>query len=199
MSDDDFAKLTTQHAPPKKFYEDQAREEALVEGWLFYGYWDSLIRTNPKLQDVLYFSSGFIEQSASWNLMTPGQRCLHVLNAFDGDVNNGGITQFFWNCLPLVFAIDEALAVIEYPELAATYQQCLEGLLGKQDQWAELRKQFQADPDSGWEQFRASYDLLDLDWFNKLYYEQYGPKMISAVLDYVKTNKSEFITSGGAL
>jgi hypothetical protein len=37
------------------------------------------------------------------------------------------------------------------------------------------------------------YDLLDLNWFDDAYYEQYGPTLIGLLIAYVRENKAEFI------
>jgi hypothetical protein len=113
-------------------------------------------------------------------------------------VKNGGITQFFWNCTDLIFPASDALAALKYSELSVAYEKALERLIGKKDKWIELRNQSGNDPESLWEPFQATYDLLDLTWFDDAYFEQYGPTLIDLLVRYVRENKAEFIEPGGA-
>ena len=73
------------------------------------------------------------------NRLTQGQRVLYSLATLDGQVKNGGITQFFWNCPDLVFPASDALAALSYSELSVAYEKALERLIGSKDQWLELR------------------------------------------------------------
>jgi hypothetical protein len=108
-------------------------------------------------------------------------------------VRNGGITQFFWNCPDLVIAVSEALTALGQSELATAYEKALASLVGNMEAWSNLRNQSEADPEEFWEPFQASYELLDLNWFDDSYFEKYGPALVVRLVDYVRASKHEFI------
>lgn len=157
------------------------------------GYGEKLIRKNEKLQQVLQQYIGRRDTPECWNQLTPGQRILYALTALDGQVRNGGVTQFFWNCPDLIFPACDAMAALGYSEFSAAYEQALERLLGQKDRWIDLRDQSRANPADFWGSFQATYDLLDLDWFDDAYFKQYGPALVTRLVKYVSEHKKEFI------
>ena len=166
----------------------------------------ALIYDNEKLKTC------FEKEGTEWRSeLTQGQRMLHALGAFDDQVQNGGVTQFFWNCPDLVFEVSDGLKVLGPAELKEIYDRALEGLVGKKDDWAKLRKQAFRDPaNPNWEPFQRSYDMLDLGWFDDAYFNQLGSNdqgeyvlenpglgatMLKRLADYVKSHREEFIES----
>jgi hypothetical protein len=173
------------------------------------GYYDKLIARNERLQEWCRTSGKRLEEPECWDCLTHGQRLLVSLCALDGQVKNGGITQFFWNCPDLVFAVRDALATLGETELLDGYERALATLQKNQGDWAELRKQ--SSPASGgfrWEAFQESYALLNLDWFDTVYlngngqdeqgnscvqHPGLGSSLLRRLVEYVQTHKEEFI------
>lgn len=62
-------------------------------------------------------------------LLTPGQRHLVVLNAFDSEVNNGGVYQFFLNRFDLAAAVKSTMQILGIAQLGQLYGLALEGQL----------------------------------------------------------------------
>lgn len=44
-----------------------------------------------------------------------------------------------------------------------------------------------------WESFEASYDLLNLDWFDDAYFAEYGPPLVKRAVHFVQANRFDFI------
>jgi hypothetical protein len=162
-------------------------------------YWEPLIDCNPHNLYELPPES-----------LTRGQRLFMSLGVFDSQVCNGGITQFFWNRPESVADVEEALRELGEADLLAHYSRAVETVIGKQADWVKLREAAYSDsktPD--WEPFRQSYELLDLDWFEKAYFdrrrfdEQERPVILQEGLQspfirrlaaWVKAHPEEFIT-----
>ncbi len=195
MTDDAFAVIPNKVVPRTVRLSDPTFEGPRATGWIFGGYCRKLLDDNEKLQELLQRFVGRLDDADCWNCLTQGQQVLYSLGALDGQVKNGGITQFFWNCPDLIFPTSEALAVLGEPELAAAYEKALVSLIGRKDTWLDLRSQSRNDPDNFWQPFQATYDLLDLTWFDDAYYEKYGPSLVATLVQYVRANRAEFIES----
>jgi hypothetical protein len=180
--------------------EDPNLESDRAAEWIVTGFIERLIFKNQPILEML----GDAERRKD---ATVGQRVLYCLSVFDGQVKNGGITQFFWNCPDLVFDVSDALHSLNVPELTQAYDRAVESLVGKKDKWFELRDQAYKDanhPD--WEPFRQSYDLLNLEGFEEAYYDKHDPSDYSRIVkpglssilmrqlrDYVVAHPEEFI------
>jgi hypothetical protein len=193
MSDAEFAGLPGKVVPRTLRIEDPSFESPRAAEWILGGYCEKLLYKNEGLQRALQRASGTPDDPECRNCFTRGQRILHALAALDGQVRNGGITQFFWNCPDLIFDVSEALDALGEGSLAQAYDKALENLIGNKDEWMELRRQSGTDPSSFWEPFQKSYDLLDLSWFDEAYFGTYGPSLVARLVNYVRANKAEFI------
>src|SRR5262249_15704116 len=151
------------------FESRQSRE------WIFGGYCERLLYKNEKLSELLQQFSGRLDDPDCWNRLTQGQRILYSLAALAGQVKNGGITQFFLNWSDLIIPARDALSALDCSELSAAFENALKSLIGNKDKWVDLRNRSSNNPEEFWEPFQATYDLLDLDWFDDAYFEQFGP------------------------
>jgi hypothetical protein len=132
------------------------------------GYYEAFITRNDLLTDDVYEPERFHE-------LTAGQRMLIQLSAFDNQVKNGGITQFFWNCGDSIFDVADWIEQLGLTELQANYDRALETLVGNKDQWLALRaERSQGGDRPRWGPFQQSYGLLDLGWFDEAYYDKRG-------------------------
>jgi hypothetical protein len=161
-----------------------------------YSQYEALIVSNERISDEVFGPKWFKE-------LTSGQRMLIQLVGFDGQVRNGGITQFFWNRTESVFEVAEWLERLEVTELQSNYGRALEALAGKKSRWRDLRAEF------AWETFCQTYKLLDLGWFDDAYYDDrgfdeqnewvvhargLGRAMLTRLVEYVRTHPTEFIS-----
>jgi hypothetical protein len=167
--------------------------------------WDPLIDANPRLLAEDFGDAQFLAK------VTPGMRLFLVLGVFDGQVCNGGITQFFWNCRTTIFTVRDAMEELGEGELLGPYERALEAVAGNGVRWQELREEW-AQSTSGaeaWEPFRRSYELLDLAWFDRAYFDEYGHNtdgkwtvireglcgpFARRLVEFVKSRPDEFIT-----
>lgn len=193
IDDAKFADLPNKVVPRTVRLKDPTFESRKARDWIFIGYCEKLLYKNEKLAELLQQFVGRMDNPECWNRLTQGQRILYSLAALDGQVKNGGITQFFWNCPDLIFPASDAIASLNYSELSVAYEKALDTLVGNKDTWLDLRKQSSGDPANFWEPFQATYDLLDLTWFDDAYFEQYGPALIDLLVKYVRENRAEFI------
>jgi hypothetical protein len=167
--------------------------------------WDPLIDANPRLMAEDFGDAAFLAK------VTPGMRLFLVLGVFDGQVCNGGITQFFWNCRATIFAVQNALNELGEMELLAYYDRALDALAGNRTRWQELRAEYARSAPSAdaWQAFRRSYDLLDLSWFDKAYFPERGFNAVGEwvvlreglsgpfslrLVEYVRARPGDFIT-----
>ncbi len=162
-------------------------------------YFQRLIAKNPKFAgiDDLY-PRGFGDIHLLPHL-TEGQRILIVLAAFDGEVDNGGITQFFWNFPEYSFEVRNAIKRLGNTALLQNYERAMASLADKLDEWSELRdKCYRVEGSPDWESFSQSYDLLALDWFNDVY-SDLQHEFLHQLAEYVRSHRFEFIEESEAL
>ena len=102
IDDAKFADIPNKVVPRTVRFKDPTFESRQAREWIFSGYCEKLLHKNEKLRDLLQQFVGRMDDPECWNRLTQGQRILYSLAALDGQVKNGGITQFFWNCPDLL-------------------------------------------------------------------------------------------------
>jgi hypothetical protein len=200
MTQKDFrAKLS-----PAEFDAIAFDEEHPIDNYYF-----GLVDGNPQFFGIREeFPQGY-EDISLIRQLTPGQQLLILLGVFDGQVCNGGITQFFWNYPEYLFDVRDAIERLGDANLLKHYERVLEGLVGKKRDWNELRQECDSAKDGpSWESFRKSYDLLDLGWFDNAYFDERGYNdkkewvklkrglqhpFLKRLAEYVRSHRSEFI------
>jgi hypothetical protein len=141
--------------------------------------------------------------------LTKGQQLLILLGVFDGQVKNGGITQFFWNYPGYIFAVRDAIEYLGETRLLKNYEKALEKLAGEKKQWFKLREEcYKTKGQPSWETFQQSYGLLELSWFDDSYFDETGYDSTGQwtklkrglhlpfqmrLVEYIKSHKDEFI------
>jgi len=194
LSQRDFDRIPESAVPRTRRLEDPTLESDNCISWIMSGYYHKLIGKNTRLADLLTKYVNRMDEPNIRDSLTTGQRILNALTALDGQVNNGGISQFFWNCPDLIFEARDASLSLRLTELHDLYQKAVQRLLAKLDGWIELRKQWIMNPaDAKWDAFADSYELLQLDWFTDTYFTRLGALLRRTLVDYVKSHKYEFI------
>jgi hypothetical protein len=141
--------------------------------------------------------------------LTSGQQLLILLGVLDGQICNGGITQFFWNYPEYAFDVRDAIDRLRDVAMLTNYERALEALVGNRGRWFELREEcYRAEGSPAWESFRQSYDLLDLRWFDEAYFDKRGYNdekewvtlarglqypFLHRLAEYVRSHRSEII------
>ncbi|MFT3796625.1 hypothetical protein [Flavobacterium sp.] len=96
------------------------------------------------------------------NLNRP-QKVFYSLLVFNGDTDNGGVAQFFFNRPEFVFAVLETFDELKLPQLKADYEKCLNEFLGTSESYLK-RKQIFNDQNLDWEKrwkaFVKGYDEI---------------------------------------
>ncbi|MFN3150607.1 DUF4375 domain-containing protein [Bremerella sp.] len=98
-----------------------------------------------------------------WARLNRPQKTFYAFLAFDGDVNNGGVWQFLFNCPQLSLAAWEAMDQIGAKKLAANYQETLAELAGQAETIADLRRHFEdqnLSTTKRWAAFVQGYDTV---------------------------------------
>jgi hypothetical protein len=193
MNDTTFADIPNKVVPRTVRLKDPALESPEAIEWIFSGYCEKLLYKNENLRKMFQRFVGRLDEPECWGYLTQGQRILYSLGALDGQVKNGGIIQFFWNCPDLIFPASEALTALGCSELAVAYEKALASLIDKKDNWLGLRNQSDGDPANFLRSFQVTYDLLDLSWFDDAYFKRYGPTLLTRLVEYVRENKAEFV------
>src|SRR5262249_23771253 len=103
MSDVAFAHIPNKVVPRTVRLKDPTFTSDQATVWILDGYCEKLLYKNAKLEELFRQFPGRFDDPGCRNWFTQGQRILYVLSALDGEVKNGGLTQFFWNCPDLIF------------------------------------------------------------------------------------------------
>jgi hypothetical protein len=193
MSDETFDAIPNKAVPRTVKLADPSLTGPKALLWIFAGYCERLLGKNEPWREWFQECGGSVDSPEHRNVLTEGQRILYLLSSLDGQVENGGVCQFFWNCPRLVFGVPDALESIGEHSLRQQYNKALEALIGGTDDWIELRKRASDDPANFWTPFQESCDLLDLGWFDDAYFQTYRQGLISRLVDHVRTHRHEFI------
>ncbi len=137
--------------------------------------------------------------------LTQGQQLLMRLGAFDSNVLNGGLTQFFWNKPDAIFAVRDDIDTLGETELLQNYEWAVQSLIGSRERWIELKQEWDRGKQSpNFETFRESYELLKLNWFDHAYFDYretpggplhrgLGHSLMTKLAEFVRQRPSEFI------
>lgn len=194
MSAQEFDDIPQKVVPRTVRMKDPGLESSKAIEWIFDGYCRKLLYKNQRFEELLHKLAQGLDESEYWVSATRGQRILHALGALDGQVKNGGITQFFWNCPELIFEASDALKALGDSELLELYDKAVHRLMAKHENWIDLRREWVNNAsDPKWETFAESYELLDLGWFDDAYFAHCGPSLLKRLVDYVRSHKEEFI------
>jgi hypothetical protein len=172
-------------------------------------YYAKLVDGNDRFRAVYQeFPRGYEDINLIGQL-SPGQQLLILLGVLDGQICNGGITQFFWNYPEYLFEVHDAIERLGDTAVLSNYERALEALVGKKERWLELRQECYGNKDGpSWESFRQTYDLLDLNWFDQAYFDKRGYNeknewvrmkrglqhgFLHRLAAYIRSHRSEFI------
>ena len=193
LTDAAFADIPNKAVPRTVRLADPTLTGPRAIGWILVGYCDKLLNKNDALREVLGRFAGRFDDPECLRCLTAGQRILLSLSTLDGQVRNGGVAQFFWNRPDFILEASESLGSLGEVGLASAYDRAVKALVGKRQDWVDLRKRAGPDLDGFWGPFRATYDLLDLGWFDDAYFDRHGAALVSRLVSYVQSHKAEVI------
>ena len=202
LSAADFERITEKGMPRSVLQADPDLTSLRARDWKWIAHYEKLIRKNLPLQEVLTAYRDRFDEAELWRQLTPGQRYVLLLSSLDGQVKNGGVAQFFWNCSALIAPVQQALPEFDLPELAARFDRAVATLLERFPDWKGLRNSSDSVDEDAWAAFEESYELLDLEWFDQSYFSLHidkpdgppSPEVTTIrLLEYITTHRDEFI------
>ena len=122
-------------------------------------YYEALVAENDRIDAEVYL------QPKNLEVLSAGQKMLIQLAEFDGQVKNGGITQFFWNFTEYISDTAAWISKLGATQLLGNYQRAMDTLSQHHKAWSKFRAADDA---------RAGESLLNLEWFDDLYYDKWG-------------------------
>jgi hypothetical protein len=202
LSAADFERITEKGMPRSVLQADPDLTSLRARDWKWIAHYEKLIRKNIPLQEVLTEYRDRFDEPELWQQLTLGQRIVVPLASFDGQVKNGGVAQFFWNCTGLILPVRQAFAELNMPNLAANLDRAVAVLREQFHDWKTLRNSSDSVDEDAWAAFEESYELLDLDWFDQAYFSLHtdkpdGPPSEEVItirlMDYILAHRDEFI------
>ena len=133
-----------------------------------------------------------------FNALTRGQKIFYCVLTFDGEVDNGGVWQFFFNKPELCFATLESLKELKLDTLAQVYQKCLDEFIGSSDSYSKRKTIFNNDKvnwEKRWNSFSEGYEDIKSakaleDYFYK---EEFKKNFYKSIVDYIESHLEQFV------
>jgi len=135
-----------------------------------------------------------------WKELTRAQKVFWAFLAFNGDTDNGGVYQFFFNRPEFAFAVSEIWEELDMKQLQEDYQSVLKELFGKKLNLGERRMAFNdesVDWDKRWKAFSDGYkELKSTEKIEDYYYsKEFKKELYKRVADYIEDHIEGFIKS----
>jgi hypothetical protein len=133
-----------------------------------------------------------------FNKLTRGQKIFYSVLVFNGDTDNGGVYQFFFNRPEFCFAVLETFKELELDTLSKDYENCLNEFIGSSDSYSK-RKTIFNDSNNSWEKRFKSFsdgygDLKSGKKIEEYYYkDEFKKQLYKTVVDYVDNNLNQFV------
>lgn len=158
------------------------------------------------LAEVLLWENESIQWDTPMDELTAGQRVLRAVSILDSQVNNGGITQFFFNRPEMIPHASEGLRAIGAVDAVEAYDRAVGQVLGEST-WHELTQRARGDNGIDWGTFSELYQEFDLEWFNDGWFpkrEWNGQSTVvvqhriahnvhKCLVEYIRSRPNEFI------
>lgn len=151
---------------------------------------DRLIWGNPGLKRSL------TRPHPDFSLMNAAQRAVAVFAAFQGQVLNGGVSQYLFNCPDQISMLIESLPIMEWPafstEVRGVFAELDEAMIAKLvnarnvwDKPGEFKDR--------WSAFRTWANTFDDAAFNRWFYE-HDAEFVRRLMQLVWRRRSDLIT-----
>ena len=129
-------------------------------------------------------------------------RCQKIFNSFlifNGEVDNGGVYQFFFNRPEFCFAIVDSLEILGLNDLKNDYSKCLDEFLSEANSFNRrkvifLNKNYYWA--KRWDSFTEGYsDIKSAETIENYFYkEEYKKLMYKTVVDYIDNHIESFVS-----
>ena len=159
----------------------------------YFEYMYNLFDTLPAL------AKGTYETDADFfSKLTRGQKVFYSTLVFGGEVDNGGVYQFFFNRPEFCFAALETFQELGPETLKQDYEKCLNEFIGMADSYAK-RKTIANDPGINMEKRKKAFadgykDIPSAKTIEDYFYNEEFKKMFyKRVVDYIDKNLNQFV------
>lgn len=166
--------------------------------WSSYNKYDNRMwEYMDKLFDAVVVNSGANDYRELWNKLNRPQKVFWAFLAFNGDTDNGGVYQFFFNKPEFMLAAAEMWKEIGLEKISKDYSEVLKELAGKGEKLSELKSVFN-DQSLSWEKRWNSFvegkkGLKSTEVIEDYYYtEEFKKECHQRVADYIELNMDKF-------
>jgi hypothetical protein len=133
--------------------------------------------------------------------MNEAQRAVAAFSEFQGQVQNGGISQYIFNCSEQLKYLLDALPLMEWRELETQVRGALSALdsdmIADLGSTHEIWDNEEAEFADRWAAFRAWVDAFDGDDFDEWFYDHYD-EYVRCLMSLIWRRRAELITGANA-
>ena len=135
-----------------------------------------------------------------FNQLTRGQKVIYTFLLFNGETDNGGIYQFFFNRPEYYFAALETLKELKLDQLSQDYEKCVNELLGSVRSFVKQKKTFN-NPKFKLEKRIQSFidgyiNIPSAEIIQEYYYkEAFKKQLYQIVIAYIDQHLDQFVKS----
>lgn len=158
----------------------------------YFEYMTVLFDELPKQEKKSIGNKGFIGN------LTRGQKMFYNTLVFGGQVDNGGVYQFFFNKPEFAYSVLETLDELNLEPLKTDYEKCLQELLGSVDK-LKTRKESFNDATQDWEKRYKSFsdgykELPSAKKIEEYFYTDENKILFYKTMsDYIDNNLDQFV------
>jgi len=133
-----------------------------------------------------------------FNYLTRGQKMFYSLLVFNGDVDNGGVGQFFFNRPEFSFAVLETFEELKLNRLKSDYEKCLNEFFGSVESYFIGNKNLN-DRSPEWTERWLSFtdgdgNLKSATTIEDYYYnEEFKKELYKTFTDFVDNHLDQFV------
>lgn len=159
---------------------------------IFWEYMYQLFDTLPEIAGKTESDTVF------FNNLNREQKVFYSLLVFNGDTDNGGVAQFFFNKPEFAFAVLETFDELKMTKLKNDYEKCLNEFIGTVDSYSK-RKEIFNDSNFAWEKrwkaFADGYnDINSASTIEEYYYNaEFKKQLYKTFVEYADKNIDKFV------
>ena len=169
--------------------------------------WDNFNMYDNRLGEYMYklhdslsdLAKGqFSSDKDFFEKLTRGQKVFYSFLIFNGEVDNGGVYQFFFNRPEFCFAIYDSLEVLGLYELKNDYSRCLDEFLSEPNSFNQRKVIFlhkNHDWAKRWNSFTEGYsEIKSAETIENYYYKvPYKKLLYKTLVDYIDNHIESFV------
>jgi len=139
-----------------------------------------------------------IDHPEYFKLLNRGQKIFYCVLLFNGETDNGGVYQFFFNRPEFSYAVLESLKELQLDALARDYTACLDELMDTTNSYNDRKRLFNDAGNSWaqrWEAFRGGYNEMKSAAKIEAYFYQdpFKIALYRTMVEYIDKHLSLFV------